>query len=201
MGDAAVPERSEPSPVHATSALTTSRVVDAALLRELVDAHHRFIWRLLGRLGISDADLDDATQQVFMVLTVRKDLQIELGSERAFLFGVALKVARTHKRTLARRRETSSPPSEPVDLAPSPEALVEQNRARRLLDDILESMPMDLRVPFILFELDDISTAEIGTLLDIPAGTVASRLRRAREWFDRRVQQMQARDRRPWGKR
>lgn len=171
------------------------RTVDAALIRELVDAHYRFIWRLLGRLGVRDSDLDDTVQQVFMVLTQRTGLEIALGSERAFLFGVALKVARTYKRSVARRREASSPPPELSDLSCSPEALTEQHRARLLLDEILESMPFDLRVPFVLFEIDDVGTRAIAQLLDLPSGTVASRLRRAREWFDRRLEQLQARQR------
>jgi RNA polymerase sigma-70 factor, ECF subfamily len=169
------------------------RPVDAASFRQLVDEHHRFIWRLLARLGVGESDVDDATQQVFMVLVQRTDIHIIAGSERAFLFGIALNVAKTHKRAKSRRRESLAPPPELVDPDASPEVLTEQHRARRLLDEILESMPMDLRVPFVLFELDDVSTTEIASLLGVPAGTVASKLRRAREWFDRRVQQLQAR--------
>src|SRR5262245_18294402 len=104
------------------------RAVDAAFVRELIDAHHRFIWRLLGRLGVPEADLDDAAQQVFMVLTQKPDLEIVVGSERAFLFGVALKIARTQKRSQARRRESGRPPPDVVDTASSPEALTEQHR-------------------------------------------------------------------------
>ncbi len=194
MGDAAALELSESTPHAAEPALVKGkkRTVDATLIRELVDEHHRFIWRLLGRLGVREADLDDTAQQVFMVLAQREDLEILVGSERAFLFGIALKVARTHRRSLARRRESNGPPPELADLGSSPEALTEQYQARRLLDEMLDNMPMDLRVPFVLFELDDLGSDEIATLLDLPAGTVASRLRRARQWFQRRVQQLQA---------
>ena len=185
----------EPAPPASVPDPGSKRRIDAAFIRELVDAHYRFIWRLLGRLGVRDADLDDTVQQVFMVLTQRTELEIALGSERAFLFGVALKVARTYKRTLSRRRESSAPPPELIDLSLSPEALTEQHRARLLLDEILESMPFELRVPFVLFEIDDVATKAIAELLDLPSGTVASRLRRAREWFDRRLEQLQARQR------
>lgn len=195
MGDAAALKLSERALNSGEPELAqgAKRRVDAALVRELVDEHQRFIWRLLGRLGVREADLDDAVQQVFMVLTQKAELEVLAGSERAYLFGVALKVARTHKRSMARRRESSAPPAEPVDPTASPETLSEQHEARRLLDQILDSMPADLRVPFVLFELDDMATAEIATLLSLPSGTVASRLRRAREWFERRVQQLLAR--------
>jgi RNA polymerase sigma-70 factor, ECF subfamily len=173
------------------SAPLSKQRVDASRIGELVAEHHRFIWRLLSRLGVRDSDLDDTVQQVFMVLVQRKDLEIEIGRERSFLFGVALKVVRTYRRTLARRREARCPPPETVDPNGSPEALVEQRRARAVLDAILESMPMDLRVPFVLFELDDMSTSSIAELLGVPTGTVASRLRRAREWFERSTKRLQ----------
>jgi RNA polymerase sigma-70 factor (ECF subfamily) len=194
MGDAAALTLSEGA-LNSGEPLApgAKRRVDAALVRELVDAHHRFIWRLLGRLGVREAELDDTVQQVFMVLTQKSELEVAVGSERAFLFGVALKVARTHKRSVARRRESSAPPAEQSDGSASPEALAEQHQARRMLDQILDDMPAELRAPFILFELDDVATAEIASLLGLPSGTVASRLRRAREWFERRLQQLQAR--------
>ncbi len=172
-----------------------SRRVDQALIRELVEEHHRFVWRLLARLGVPEADLDDMTQQVFMVLTQREDLELKIGSEQSFLFGVTLKVAKTHRRTLARRREVGSEAlPEPLDMTPSADALSDQRRARQILDQLLEEMPFEMRVVFVLFELDDMKAHEIATLLEVPPGTVASRLRRAREWFQRRVQQMQARE-------
>jgi RNA polymerase sigma-70 factor (ECF subfamily) len=195
MGDAAVLNLSEKA-LNSEDPLARAakRRVDSTLVRELVDAHHRFIWRLLARLGVREADLDDAVQRVFMVLTQKAELEVLEGSERAFLFGVAVKVARTYRRTLLRRREASTPPAEPIDTNPTPEALTEQHQARLLLDQLLDDMPDKLRVPFVLFELDDMGTAEIASLLALPGGTVASRLRRAREWFDRRVQQLQARE-------
>lgn len=195
-------EDSDTDPTRADRTVRVKRKVDSALIAELVHSNHRFIWRLLGRLGVPEADLDDATQQVFMVLTQRSDLEIWVGSERAFLFGIALKVARTQKRSRARRRESSAAPPQLIAAAEaSPEALTEQQRARRLLDEILESMPMDLRLPFVLFEIEDVGTADIASLLNLPSGTVASRLRRAREWFDRRVLQFQSHERHSRGGR
>lgn len=171
------------------------RLVDDELVRELVKAHHQFIWRLLARLGVPPADVDDATQQVFMVLTQREALQLQCGRERAFLFGVALKVAKTHKRTLARRREVGTDPlPDAADDLPSIEALTDQRRARVLLDQLLEEMPFDLRVVFVLFELEGAQIGEVVHLLDLPQGTIASRLRRGRDWFARRVKQLQARE-------
>ena len=61
--------------------------------------------------------------------------------------------------------------------------LLEQKRHRELLDRILDTLTQDLRTAFVLFELEDLSVPEIAEVLEIPTGTVASRLRRAREQF------------------
>ena len=77
----------------------------------------------------------------------------------------------------------------PAD-APNPETLVDQRRALALLDDVLEEMAMDLRSVFVLSEVEQMTAPEIATMLDVPLGTVASRLRRAREEFQRRVKRL-----------
>ena len=62
-----------------------------------------------------------------------------------------------------------------------------EQRARELLDEILEQMGGDLRAVFILHEFEQMSMAEIAVSLEIPPGTVASRLRRARAEFRERA--------------
>jgi len=160
-------------------------------VRQLIDEHYAFIWRLLARLGVRAADVDDATQQVFMVLLTRERLTIQAGRERAFLFGTALRVAREHRRRDKKHAthadvdfETLVHPG--IDL----ESLTDQQRARAILDRLVQSIPEELRVVFILFEIEGLPAIEIAPLLDIPAGTVASRLRRARQHFRQAVQQM-----------
>lgn len=166
----------------------------AARLRRLVDTYFDFIWRSLRRLGVPEADADDASQQVFLVVA-RKLPSIDPNNERSFLFGTALRVASDARRARRRRREDPSEPGsvEPSDSAPGPEDLVAQRRARALLDEVLEAMPLDLQTVFVLFELEELPTPDIASLLGIPVGTVASRLRRAREEFQDRAKRLQAR--------
>ena len=161
-----------------------------ARFRELVDGHYEFIWRSLRRLGVAPGDVDDASQQVF-VTAVRKLAAIRRGSERSFLFQTALRVAADSRRARLRRREVASADvpmkEEESDRAPSPEDAVDLRRARVWLDEILDDMSLDLRAVFVLFELDQVTMAEISVLLDVPPGTVASRLRRARRQFREKV--------------
>src|SRR6187402_3726597 len=69
-----------------------------ARLERMFNEHHDFIWRLLRRLGLSTGGADDAAQHVFLVAAERID-DIKLGSERSYLFGTALRVARSQNRS------------------------------------------------------------------------------------------------------
>ena len=74
----------------------------------------------------------------------------------------------------------------------SAQALLDQKRLRQMLDRVLDALSDDLRVSFVLYELEGLSSPEIATLLRIPLGTVASRLRRGREAFELEVRRLKA---------
>ena len=78
---------------------------------------------------------------------------------------------------------------------------MEMKQARALLDEVLDAMEEDLRVVFVLFELEGVPTEEIAAMLGLAKGTVASRLRRAREEFHAIARRVQARARHAGGKR
>lgn len=164
-----------------------------ARLRRMLDDHFDFIWRSLRRFGLASDRADDATQQVFVIAS-RRLATIQVGSERSFLFGTAMRVASDLRRSASFRREIAHA-DVGVDLegGPRPDDLVDQRQARALLDSVLEEMDLELRTVFVLFEIEEMSTAEIASLIDIPHGTVASRLRRAREVFEARVKRLERR--------
>ena len=158
----------------------------------MLDQHFNFAWRSLRRLGVREADLDDAAQQVFIVISRKLEL-IDPLKESSFVFQTALRVASDFRRTLRRRREVDdSAVPERVDAAPWPDEHADRKSARALLDTVLDEMSVDLRAVFVLFELEELSSIEIGELLGLPTGTVASRLRRARAEFQSRIQQLEA---------
>ncbi|HEX6273479.1 MAG TPA: sigma-70 family RNA polymerase sigma factor [Polyangiaceae bacterium] len=154
-----------------------------ANLRLLVDEHLDFVWRSLRRFGVLEADVDDATQRVFLIASEKLAL-IKRGSERSFLVGVAARIA-GHSRRSYRRREAAerSYSSHPRPANPNPEELTQRLEDRALLDRVLDGLSEDLRAVFVLFELEELSIDDIASLLSLPRGTVASRLRRAREVF------------------
>lgn len=165
-------------------------------LRRLMIAHFDFVWRSLRRLGLLGADADDGTQEVFLIVS-RKLSEIALGSERQYLFATAVRVASTRRRTLRRRREDPHPGLEEQEQersAPSPERLAELARARQQLQEILDGMNLEQRAIFILFELEELTVPQIASTLALPIGTVSSRLRAAREYFQEAVRRLHARD-------
>jgi RNA polymerase sigma-70 factor (ECF subfamily) len=164
------------------TASAPSRREKDARITAIVRGEHDFIWRLLRRLGVPEANVDDATQQVFCV-AARRVNDIRPGSERSFLFGAALRVAADRRRSREFREQPHERAADEVDPGPNPEELAEKRQRRLLLDRILGAMPMDLRTVLVLFEFEQMTKSEVGELLGIPVGTAVSRLRRAREEF------------------
>jgi RNA polymerase sigma-70 factor (ECF subfamily) len=164
--------------------------------RALYDEHVSFVWRSLRRLGVPESDLPDAAQEVFVVAH-RKLPEFE-GRSRltTWLFGICTNVASDRRRLAHVRRELATPnvaadDRSPVDTA----AIVDQQRARQTLDAIMSRMPEEQRIVFALFELDELGGDDIAELLDVPVGTVRSRLRLAREFFQEAVERLRARER------
>ncbi len=152
-------------------------------LRGIVAAHFEAMWRLLRRLGVPEHDLDDAVQEVIWVLA-RKLEAVAIESERAFVLSTAYRVASTMRRSRRRRPEMVELSGEHLAApGPDPEGLLEQQRARAWLDEALAALPLELRAVFVLYELERLTMAEIAEALGLAAGTVASRLRRARAAF------------------
>ena len=167
----------------------------ALSLTTLVSAHLAFVWRSLRRFGVPRADVDDAAQQVFLI--AREKLStIKPGSERPFLTAVALRVASHARRANLRRDAAHQRFIEHQAAAPAREGLAQRVlEARELLDRVLDRMPAELRSVFVLFELEELTVDEVAELLDLPRGTVATRLRRARMVFHDAANSMEARSR------
>ncbi len=179
---AEVMPRAEPS--------TTS---EEARLRGMVQGNFQSMWRFARRLGVPECDVDDVVQEVIWI-AARRLSDIKIGSERAFIMATTYRVASDARRARARRSEVPDEVLyELADDRARPDALTEQMRARELLDGVLAAMPLDLRAVFVLFELDGFTMAEIAESLALSTGTVASRLRRAREVFDVRIERLNQR--------
>ncbi len=158
------------------------------------DLHASFVWCSLQRLGVRPSDLDDVFQEVFLV--VHKRLHTFDGSSQltTWLFGVCLRVAAAHRRRAWFRRETPTDDFPDAEEASSrrPDELLAARQARALVARALDRLDLDKRAVFVMFEIDELPSEEIATMLGVPIGTVWSRLHAARKQFQAALARLQA---------
>lgn len=167
---------------------------DAARLAELLRVHYARVWRTLRRLGVEQSAADDAAQEAFIVLS-RRLVDVTPGAEQTFLLSCAVRIAANHRRTWRVKHEVADELALGIEPDPRPDAeqLLEQKRLRQALDELLETWPDDIRIAFVLFELEGLSMPEIAQVTSAKLGTVASRLRRGRELFQAGAKRLRAR--------
>lgn len=153
--------------------------------RKVYEQHYDFVWRSLRRLGVRDADVPDALQETFLVVLRRLDEFEGRARLTTWLFRICMRVARDRQRLAHNRRELLD--ERVVDGCLDEESDVGQQVERRedveMLELALDRMDLDQRAVFTLFELEEMSGEEIAETLQIPLGTVYSRLRLGREAF------------------
>jgi RNA polymerase sigma-70 factor (ECF subfamily) len=164
------------APVEAAPALT---------LAEIYDQHAAMVWRALRALGVPDDRMDDAVQDVFVVVH-RRLAEFEARSAlTTWLYGIARRVASDHRRRDARAQSRQDEISDQLE-APggTPFEHAERHQAARLLGEILAELDDDRREVFVLIELEQLSAPDAAQVLGVPLNTVYSRLRIARQRFE-----------------
>ena len=155
----------------------------APTFEELYASYFGFVWRSLQRLGVQYASLEDATQDVFVVVHRRlSDLRAE-ASVKAFLFSIAFRVAQAYRRKVRRKGAESLDAELHASQASGPHELAVAAEALQVVERFVDSLDESKRVVFVLSELEQMSAPEIADALTIPVNTVYSRLRHARERF------------------
>ncbi len=161
----------------------------------IYEAHFDFVWRSVRRLGVPERQLDDAVQDVFVVVHRRLSGFEGRSSVRTWLFGIALRVARDHRRAISRRGEHEPLVEEPADdRIDPPDEQTAKVQALAVLDRFLARLDEDKRAVFILAELEEMTAPEIAEALSINVNTVYSRLRAARKAFDDAVKRLRAKE-------
>jgi RNA polymerase sigma-70 factor (ECF subfamily) len=127
------------------------------------------------------------TQQAFVV-ALERVADIWPGSERAFLIGTALRIARSLRRASARYHLDTQLEERLIQTGPLPE---KNASTLELLDRVLAQLDDGLVEVFVLFDIEGMSGPELARALGIPEGTVASRVRRAREAFRAAAQRLE----------
>jgi RNA polymerase sigma-70 factor (ECF subfamily) len=154
--------------------------------------HYAFVWRTLAHFGVAPATLDDGAQEVFAVVHRRLADYDGRTALRSWLWGIARRVTASMQRgeMRARRRlEVVQPPREPA----VPDEELERRRMIELAEACLAGLDDEQRDVFVLTEIEGFSAPEIAEALGIKLNTVYSRLRVAREKFQRAFTRAQAR--------
>jgi RNA polymerase sigma-70 factor (ECF subfamily) len=153
-------------------------------LKQIFREHHTFVWRVVRRLGVPSSAVDDAVQEVFIVLH-RRHAELELrGSVRGLLYGIARKVAKRQ-----RDRAAAAPALSLVEPAQAPcqEAQVELREKAAVIREALDAMDEDKRITFLLAVVEGMSIPEVAAAQDVNLNTAYSRLRAAKQQVQKAI--------------
>ncbi len=155
---------------------------------DVYQAHVRFVWRTVRAFGVAEAHLEDAVQDVFVV--VHRRLSEFAGRARieTWLFAIARRVAGAYRRTASRKTDRQQAIDEVV-LASADDTFAAMSRAQAAaaVAAILDQLDEDKRIVFALVELEQLSVPDVAALLKINLNTTYSRLRLARRAFEAAV--------------
>ena len=150
------------------------------------ERHFDMVWRTLRRLGVPAGYVDDAVQDVFLVVHRRWSDFRNQSSRRTWIYGIAIRVASEHTRK-ARREQLRTSQTDPDFI--STDALVDRSyqerEAGRVLHEILNRMGEPERQILVLVDLEERSVVEAAEVLGVNLNTAYSRLRRARLHFEK----------------
>lgn len=164
----------------ASSALPPSPVA-VPTLAEIFRDYAPFVWRGLRRLGVPESDVEDVCQEVFVVVHRKLGDFEGRSSLRTWIYGICARTASDYRRSGRVRREvvTDTPPDAPHEGAQHDTVALRQ--ARATLDRILDELDDDKRSVFVLYEIEELTMAEVAEAIGCPLQTAYSRLHAARK--------------------
>lgn len=140
-----------------------------------------YLLRSLMRLGVARDDVEDLAHEVFLVLYRTWEKYDASRPFRAYLFGIAFRVARNHARK--RRKEVLRAVVDADDFGPRPDQMVEASQQRALVLKALDRVPLLRRAVLVMHDIDELPMDAIATNLSLCRFTGYSRLRKARKEF------------------
>ena len=160
---------------------------------DIYEAHADYIWRVVQRLGVPQANLEDAVQDVFVV-AYRKLGEFEgRSSVKTWLTGIAFRVVRDHRDKRKNEREELDEMST-ASLEPTPLAVAERGNDLAVLDALLAQLDAGKREILVLADIEELSVPEISRILEINVNTAYSRLQVARSEFEQAVKRFRAKE-------
>jgi len=172
---------------------------DVPKFTDVFRQHFDFVWRTLRSLGVPDAAVDDAVQEVFICVHRRLPEFERRSALKTWIYSIAYHTAQNQRRS-ARRREMASLDvdafaTEMVSREPGPGEQVAGAQAGRFVLEFLERIPRERRDVFVLCVLEELPAPDVAEILQVKVNTVYSRLRLARAEFRAALERFKKSDR------
>ncbi len=145
-------------------------------------AQFAFVWRILRRLGVPPEALEDAAQDVFLVVHRRWTAYDPEVPIRSWLFGITRRVAADTRKRLHRAASRTAGHVDPERLG-DPRDGAAKAEASDLVARFLDTLDDDKRTVFFLADIEGLTAPEIGAALGVNLNTIYARLRAARIRF------------------
>lgn len=189
------PERVEGSPIATEKARPSLPTFDA-----IYDEYFDLVWRNLRRLGVPEANIDDATQEVFLVVHRRLKQFEGRSSLKTWIFSIVTRVASDARRALRRKSPHTRTKDAAIDAdlvvderGARPDETLERQESARLLHRLLDELEDEKRTVFVLVELEEMHVPDIADALGENVNTIYARLRASRREFEAAVAREKAR--------
>jgi RNA polymerase sigma-70 factor (ECF subfamily) len=165
------------------SEVQLSHAKDADDFAAIYAEHFQFVWRCLRGLGVANAQLEDAAQDVFVVIHQRLHTFEHEAALRSWIFGIVRRIAYRYRRTAQRKPSGALHTEEPSTGEPGPHEHIQDVQAARFVDRFVSGLDDRKREVFVLGVLEGLTVPEIAEALEVPLNTIYTRLRRARAEF------------------
>jgi RNA polymerase sigma-70 factor (ECF subfamily) len=148
-----------------------------ATLRDIMGDHLSFVWRTLKRHGVRESDLQDQSQEVFLLVHTKLAEFRGESALRTWIYGIAMRVAAGYRRKAHVTRESVMPTAPEQPMAAAQERAVEEKRALARLQALLEAVEPQKREVFVLYEVEELAMIEVAKAVGCP-------LRTAYAWYN-----------------
>ena len=170
----------------------TSEVLQFSVIYQ---TYFDFVWRCTRRLGVGPQAIDDVVQEIFIVIDARLSTLNSPTALRSWIYGIIRRTVLAHTRVDRARAESPLDATDEPSLMPTPLDVAEHTDQVKLLWRLLAELDGPKREAFVLAELEEMTMPDIAQALEIPLGTVYSRVRAARQSFDAALARHTARSR------
>lgn len=186
----------EPGPGSGGRAASSSHATPPLTLEAVYARHSGFVWRIVRRMGVPEHGVEDVMHEVFLVVHRRLPEYDGRVAMTTWLYHVARGVVSNHRRSRAREQRRLELVDPRPAAAPDPEAQTRRGQAAAFVRAFLAELDPDKREVFELAELEGLPIPEVAELVGVNLNTAYSRLRAARQLFQRAVDRIRAADER-----